>query len=165
MDVVADAVDCESRGASVRGGCARDRGLGVARGGFRDQVGRLTDREEEGKVVLQLDGCFLSTGIVGALTYRPERGKRKGGRVEGYEAQLCTTIDRGYVRCSGNESRSYPHPFVPSYVHLHRTRSTRTVNARHYLPAKTRIRTYDNVSFKRGEEFAIDVAVFALEEN
>lgn len=47
--------------------------LGVA--GFRDRVGRLTDREEKGKVVLQLDGCFLSTGIVGALTYRPEKGK------------------------------------------------------------------------------------------
>lgn len=133
MDVVANAADCKSNGGRVRGGEVA-RGI-VARGGFRDQVGRLTDREEEGKVVLQLDGCFLSTGIVGALTYRPE--KRKGEGREGYEAYLCTTMDRGYVRCSGNESRSYPRPFLPSYVHLHRTRSARTVNARHYLPAKT----------------------------
>lgn len=68
-DIVAGAVDCESREMTVRGLMSEGSAPG-----WLSRSGRQVDSAMEGKggpVVLQLDGCFLSTSIVGALTYRP----------------------------------------------------------------------------------------------
>lgn len=159
MDVVADAVDCESRGTSVRELREVDRGLGVARG-WLSGSGRQVDRQRRGGEGRSAAGWLLSVdGYCRCIDLSTGGGKEEGRGGRGLRSTaLYHDRSRLCPRCSGNESRSYPHPFVPSYVHLHRTRSARTVNARHYLPAKTRIRTSDNVSLS--EEFAIDVAVF-----